>query len=553
MNNNIPYEIKLLRRQAGEKSVQAFAELYFPHYLSKKSGSFHKELYGLLEQVSRKRGQNVAVAAPRDSAKSSIVSLIYVIWCICYKKENYIVVLSDTSRQAIGILANVKSELEGNKYLLEDFPEACKTDKDLAPFIWKQDQIITRNNIMISALGAEQKIRGRRNKEFRPSLIILDDIENDANVQSQERREKLYGWFTNAVLKAGTEKTSIIVIGTILHFDSLLAKLTRDTEMHNWIKKIYCSVIKDSSETELWAGWSRILNYHETYKDKEGREAADLFFQENKEKMLKGTEVLWPEKEDYYALMLMRDYEEASFEQEKQNNPINPKERRFNMDVAYYWEDEYKSEEELLKAIGEDLELYGACDPSLGLRGKKGDFSAIITLARNSKTNTFYVLEADIKKRTLDELYEAITECCMDRQYDRFVIEANNFQRAVVEDVNTRLEERSSDFRVEPVIHSSDKEGRIGLLSSPIEKGRIKFSRKHGELLKQLKYFPKGSHDDGPDALEMAYRVNNGKMKKEKIGWIDMNGNDPTGVKEIYKDPNQREGTMVVTNEDEDD
>ena len=51
----------------------------------------------------------------------------------------------------------------------------------------------------------------------------------------------------------------------------------------------------------------------------------------------------------------------------------------------------------------------------------------------------------------------------------------------------------------------------------------------------------------------MAYRVNNGKMKKEKIGWIDMNGIDPTGVKEIYTDPDQRDGTMIVTNEDEDD
>ena len=47
--------------------------------------------------------------------------------------------------------------------------------------------------------------------------------------------------------------------------------------------------------------------------------------------------------------------------------------------------------------------------------------------------------------------------------------------------------------------------------------------------------------------------VGYGKMGKEKIGWIDINGPDPTGVKELYVDPNQREGTMIVTNEDEDD
>ena len=39
-----------------------------------------------------------------------------------------------------------------------------------------------------------------------------------------------------------------------------------------------------------------------------------------------------------------------------------------------------------------------------------------------------------------------------------------------------------------------------------ITTGTILFSRKDTVLLDQLKYFPRGDHDDGPDALEMALR-----------------------------------------------
>ena len=45
------------------------------------------------------------------------------------------------------------------------------------PLKWSQKEIITRNGIKVLSLGVGQQLRGRRNKEFRPSLIILDDIE----------------------------------------------------------------------------------------------------------------------------------------------------------------------------------------------------------------------------------------------------------------------------------------------------------------------------------------------------------------------------------------
>ncbi len=48
------------------------------------------------------------------------------------------------------------------------------------------------------------------------------------------------------------------------------------------------------------------------------------------------------------------------------------------------------------------------------------------------------------------------------------------------------------------------KLGRIQRLQPLISSGALRFSRRQVTLLEQLRQFPMGAHDDGPDALEMA-------------------------------------------------
>lgn len=58
--------------------------------------------------------------------------------------------------------------------------------------------------------------------------MVLDDIENDENVRTVEQRKKLENWFYKAVSKAGDTYTDIVYIGTLLHYDSLLAKVLKN-------------------------------------------------------------------------------------------------------------------------------------------------------------------------------------------------------------------------------------------------------------------------------------------------------------------------------------
>ena len=116
---------------------------------------------------------------------------------------------------------SIKTELEENAALKEDFGE-------LEGKVWKSSVILLANGVKIEAIGSGKKIRGRRHKQWRPDLIVCDDLENDENVNTPEQRKKLRDWFYKAVSKAGDTYTDIVYIGTLLHFDALLANVAKN-------------------------------------------------------------------------------------------------------------------------------------------------------------------------------------------------------------------------------------------------------------------------------------------------------------------------------------
>lgn len=270
-----PKLIRAQRRSLGARSLRVFAGIYLTKHLSNAPSKLHLDLMDILEDVSVCRGARVAVAAPRDHAKTTILGLCYVLWCICYEKEKYIVFISNTAKLANGMLANVKAELESNPRLLSDFPNACQEPGSKPkPGRWTKDEIITRNGVQVRAFGAEGKIRGVKHRENRPSLIILDDMEDEEQVSSPERREKLDNWFKKAVLKVGNRRTNVIVVGTIMHYDSLLARLLDPRKSPGWRASKYQAVISWSSRMDLWGEWEGIYCRTKEFERAAGPDAA---------------------------------------------------------------------------------------------------------------------------------------------------------------------------------------------------------------------------------------------------------------------------------------
>ncbi|MBF0216119.1 MAG: phage terminase large subunit [Candidatus Omnitrophica bacterium] len=505
----IARSIVKLRRGVG-MDFQRFRKYYFSEYHKKPDGIFQREISDILSDVSKKRGAHIAVAAPRGFAKSTIVSLEYVIYCICHKREKFIVIISSTADTASAFLRDIKREIESNARLAEDFPEICDVNKRVSGVRWSENEIITPNGIKIIALGTGQQIRGRRNLSERPTLIILDDIETTETCRNPESAYRLEDWLKKSVLQAGSENTNIIYIGTIHHYNSLLARFTDPKQTPGWIQRIYKAILAFNERTELWGQWSKIYHILEEYNCESGPDAAKKYFNDNKIDMLSGVQLLWPEGRSYYEFMVIKEREgEYSFNSEYQNEPVNEKDCIFNLNDTYYWEDEFKTEEELFEKIGRSILIFGACDPSLGKEVDSGDFSAIITVAFYDVTRTAYVLDVDVARRRPSSTIDTILEYAKFRRYTMFGFESNQFQEVMADYLMARADELRRYFTVEKVVNTANKRVRIDSLQPLFKSGKIKILRKHRALIEEMRFYPKGGHDDALDALQIAVKLAN--------------------------------------------
>ena len=503
-----------IRKQLGAIDLAFFGNAYLPHYFSKPSPKFHYELdkiwtdgvlkgfnpYTQPKIVNAQPGCHHAVAAPRGHAKSTNLTFKDDLHAVLYHYKHYILILSDTYPQAASFLEAISDELEENEAITEDFG-------NIVGNVWREDVIVTKTKIKIQAKGAGQKVRGLKHKNWRPDLIVLDDIENDENVRTPEQREKLKNWFYKAVSKCGDTYTDFVYIGTVLHYDSLLVNVMNNPE-YNSVK--YKAVLNFSA-SPLWNIWETIL----TNKNNKNRKAEALaFFNKNKQAMLKGTKVLWEEKLSYYDLMFMKVSEgAASFNSEEQNEPIDPEDCLFNKENFDY----YNPHD--VNFSDKDFNFYGFVDPSLG-KSKKSDFSAIITIAKSRSTGYMYVADADVDRRLPSVIIDAVLgkavwiKKAYGKKYKAFGCETNQFQYFLKTELAKESARRGIYLPIREVQQTSDKVLRIETLQPDIDNKYIKFNRQHKRLLEQLEFFPMADHDDGPDALEGCRTIACGGNKK---------------------------------------
>ena len=497
-----------LRKRLAAIDLGYFGRAYLSHYFVRESPEFHEKLDDIWTQgvvkgkdpisqkkeISRDKGCRRAIAAPRGHAKSTNFTFKDTLHAILYEYKHYPIILSDSSDQAEGFLTDIKTELEENGNILEDFG-------NLKGKVWKSGVILTSTDIKLEAIGSGKKIRGRRHRNWRPDLIVLDDIENDENVNTPDQRKKLENWFYKAVSKAGDTYTDIVYIGTILHYDSLLSKVLKNPEYH-CVK--YRGVISFAENQNLWDAWEAI------YTDLENdhrQEDAKSFFDANKEEMNQGTEVLWEAKLSYYDLMIIKISEgEASFNSEIQNDPIDPDSCTFNEEWFDFYDDNPPD------FTDPDFIIIGSNDPSLG-KNKKSDTSSIIALAKNLRTGYMYIIEASIEKRKPDVIIEDAIEMSkrlkrdLKKPFYKFGVETVQFQHYFKDVMAKKSVEAGEYLPIEEVNSTQNKNVRIESLQPFIKNKYLKFDSKHKTLLQQFKEYPMGKNDDGPDGVEMAVRI----------------------------------------------
>jgi len=152
---------------------------------------------------------------------------------------------------------------------------------------------------------------------------------------------------------------------------------------------------------------------------------------------------------------------------------------------------------------------YMALDPSKGKDAKKGDYSALIMLGvRGGK---LYV-DAKVARMPVSQIVDVGLNCAYDFAPHGFGIEGNAWQELIAADfIRTQQARNSAPLPIFTIDNRVNKMLRIQRLGPYLMNKQIVFRNTPDckLLVQQLKDFPLGQHDDGPDALEMAIRLLN--------------------------------------------
>jgi predicted phage terminase large subunit-like protein len=460
-----------------------------------------------LHNLHQRRGSRFAVIAPRESAKSTWVTLAYVLRCAVENREPYILLLSDSEAQAEKFLSAIKAELERaapltgqadgagepspERALANAYPDACGEGPE-----WRTDRIRLKNGVVIESLGRGSKIRGRKDRQYRPTLIVIDDCQSNRDILSSTERQKTLNWFMQEVIPCGSETTNYISIGSALHRDAVSV---RAQSLPGWVGNTFAAIIAWPERMDLWQEWElRATNL----ADRERSSTAADYYAQHQAEMERGGISFWPSYKPVAALMMKRaEIGPRRFLTEYQGIPGTP-------DGAE-WPPEYFDRGNLWFTEWPQDRVYTiiALDPSKGRSDKPGDYQAhaIIALTRDGKL----WVDCECHREPVPEMVVRAVELARVHRPHSLVVETNQGLDLLIPEFERSALACKLLIPLENVEHHGEsKVARIRRLGSYLSRGQIRVRNSSGGrlLVDQLRDFPNGDHDDAPDALELGIR-----------------------------------------------
>ena len=146
-----------------------------------------------------------------------------------------------------------------------------------------------------------------------------------------------------------------------------------------------------------------------------------------------------------------------------------------------------------------------ALDPSQGRAG--GDFSAITFVG---VSGGLLWIDASIERRPPEKSVSDAIDMAMQYAPHAVVIESNSFQSLLAPEFDRQCRDRRlPPLPIRLVEQRIPKETRIKRLGPHLVREKLRLRDTPGcrRLVQQLREFPFGGHDDGPDSLELAIRA----------------------------------------------
>lgn len=224
-------------RRIGSLSLISYGKIFFPKTFRQKSPAFHFEIGEALYSRSRYNAYKIF----RDAAKTTLLR-VFCSQRIAYGISRTIMFVSVSQPHSIFSLRWLKRQVMYNKQWANAFG-LSQGEKwsdewlEIKQTLPNAEGQLEMTIITVLAMGITGQIRGFNPDDYRPDLIIADDLLNEENTATVEQRNKMSNLFFGALLNSMAPASEApwakaVLLGTPLHKDDLLAKCEADPDWH---------------------------------------------------------------------------------------------------------------------------------------------------------------------------------------------------------------------------------------------------------------------------------------------------------------------------------
>jgi hypothetical protein len=324
-----------------------------------------------------------------------------------------------------------------------------------------------------------QQVRGLNWADYRPDLIIIDDLENKEDLRNEELRKKQKEWFFSDVMKTEDmygKPPTIIYIDTIKHEDSLLQLLLESPE---W-SSIRLSICNESYE-------SYDVNYMTTEQIKE-------------------------EVEEHRTKGLM-----DLFYMERMNLPISIEDAVFREEYFRYFED--YGDELVVKTYVESGEIkeekisasrllhVTICDPAKTVQLQSAE-SAVVTIAVDRESHKIFVRAIESRRVRPDALYDTMFGQVLRYKSMILGVEVTSLHQFISQPIENEMRVRNLHPNYIELKAIGKKEERIANLAPLYKLGYMYHNKANcAPLETQLRSFPRSRLMDVMDATAYINKI----------------------------------------------
>ena len=247
-----------------------FGKVIMPNMFSAPSPKFH---YEIAKELMDDEIKQVNIIAPRGHAKSSIVGGVYPLYHLMFDKGKKLVVLiSRTQDHAVKLLGTIKDTLDYSNQFRSVFGYWGQHSAKQ----WAKSEVTLKDGSVVICKGTGQQLRGIKVGNQRPTLIIVDDPEDENNTKTAEAMEQNLRWLLqSAVPSLDPLRGMIAIIGTPQHQRCIVETLK---EMDGWRNMMFKPDIPNN--IALWEEWQSIEKLKAKKKELESINRSSVFYRE---------------------------------------------------------------------------------------------------------------------------------------------------------------------------------------------------------------------------------------------------------------------------------